>query len=140
MRVGDIVKYLDSGHITRVATVTDGYSPGTTTQGESMAWPHCWEIATVSDLFREAGFPVPEGARLVFSNQFGRTWAWCHKQSDNGVFVDAAVWRIDESYMSWITGNVKLENFWAFDFPDLSRLPAADAWDCLPDSIKAVVR
>jgi len=89
------------------------------------AWPmRELEIVTVAELFAAAGFPVPEGARIAMTRG---GWGFCE-----GVTVSlfGHAWTI---YGGSILRPTDLKI-------DLSRLPALDAWDALPQIIKDAVK
>lgn len=89
-------------------------------------------IVTVAELFKAAGHPVPEGAKLYRYScepeSLPLDWIWqCSGKS--AIF--------DDLKGEW---GVVFNNPHFVADPDLSRLPALDAWYALPGVIKAVVK
>ena len=121
MRVGDIYKYRDG--IRRL-----------TQQDRAFAAVHEFKPLTVADLFREAGFPVPEDQdRLIYSE---REWIAYNSEGGGAFYWDSEHWQyVSEEDLRGGDGN------WIeYERPNLARLPAADAWDCLPEVVKAIVK
>lgn len=136
MRVGDIVATPEDV-ICRLENIITSLE----TQAEPIYFAdnRCWEFdelttITVRDLFGSAGFPVPEGAKLSIGTYHcghSEFWAYCL----NGKWFDFTC-MLEQNELQW-NKTVEPEND---KLADLSRLPAADAWDCLPEVVKAVVR
>lgn len=112
MRPGEIVR---SG-----ARITTFEKLPTDCDGEP--WAGC-RIVTVAELFAAAGHPVPEGDFPLLYDDVDDNW-----YRPDFVWFDGDKWVVDDG----IADRAKS--------PDLSRLPALDAWDALPQIVKAVVK
>lgn len=101
------------------------------------------EIVTVAELFEAAGHPVP-GGRLVCYMLLAKTdshqvtlgnRSWVSNQCGlRGYFVF-----LNGGWVREDTEEIDCIEVAANASIDLSRLPALDAWDALPEVIKAVV-
>lgn len=129
MKVGDVVKLPDGS----IHTIKKNLGPKP--MGLFRIFQDTWaqesdlQLLTVADLFHEAGFAVPPGAKIFHC--VDGPYQWRHVYGDPACLVHSYGW---DRGQWWRTGTV-----YTNDRPDLSRLPAADAWDCLPDVVKAVV-
>lgn len=102
------------------------------------------EIVTVGGLFAAAGHSVPEGARLfahflvgdgMTASDVRRYWGW-RLITEVGHFLNGA-WQVDKIDEANASDPIRVISAVSIN---LSRLPALDAWDALPEIIKAVVR
>lgn len=95
-----------------------------------------YEIATVGDLFEAAGYRIPTGC--IYARVLGELAAF-REIPDGGYarFVFRAISTANGTLYAWVA-----EGVWSRQggYVDLSRLPALDAWEYLPESIKAVVK
>lgn len=90
--------------------------------------PEPCEIVTVGELFAAAGFAVP-GVVVGYGNYVNpRQWITRDSEGKGHHFGEG-----------WI-GHPTVPGREYLPHIDLSRLPALDAWDALPDVIKAVVK
>jgi hypothetical protein len=97
------------------------------------------EVATVAELFEAAGCPVPRDGYLC--QLFGELCVFrdceplrdqpCRKRFRLKLFD-----RLEGEKWEWAADGV----FDSTNMIDLSRLPALDAWNALPEVIKAVVK
>ena len=101
-------------------------------------------IVTVAELFEAAGHPVPEGARLfahflvgdgMTASDVRRYWGW-RLITEVGHFLNGA-WQVDKIDEANASDPIRIISAVSID---LSRLPALDAWDALPEIVKAVVK
>lgn len=100
---------------------------------------HRLEIVTVAELFEAAGCPVPRDGYLC--QLFGELCVFrdceplrdqpCRKRFRLKLFD-----RLEGEKWEWAADGV----FDSTNIIDLSRLPALDAWNALPEVIKAAVR
>lgn len=153
MRVGDIVKVAATTQYPTNKPTEPVQVPGGIIRAESIGYSGTdiyvngyqyrdreVEFLTVADLFREAGLPVPEGASIHVSGCDLTWWAMGPDTNDYGDF--GCLFRfvpVEDGYM-WLIQTDDPKDCEATLEVDLSRLPAADAWDCLPEGVKAVVR
>lgn len=95
------------------------------------------EPLTVAEVFAYAGFPLSEGARLHFKTD-ARSWHFVSR--DGGFFGwHAFVWALDSElpeggFHTWGDGAG-----WSSEpstLPDLSPLPVANCFECLPEVVK----
>lgn len=90
------------------------------------------EIVTVGELFAAAGHPVPDESYLVLEemNRYG-VCAWLAVHSTGTTL-----------HFRSLNGEIGWRSSARSNAPpySLSRLPALDAWDALPEIIKAVVK
>lgn len=105
--------------------------------GAIRKWPDPTPL-TVADLFREAGFPVPESDKVCYKNYHECVPYWVAFKQDDGL-----EWQFEIDGSEWVGpidayGHRKVITLESD--PDLSRTPAADAWGCLPEVVKAVIR
>ncbi len=143
MKIGELVKTPD-GKIGRVESVDENGRTGVADHGHVSYWARSvLTIATVADVFEYAGFPVPDG--MIVAQMFGEL----HLSHDKGEVFEGSSGKqsVSDFYSfletkalngpkwGWIKdgvrGNAKLI--------DLSRLPASDAWDALPEAVRAAV-
>lgn len=122
MKEGEIVRIPD-GRISRYApTLTDEPSDLT----------DYLEIVTVAELFEAAGHPVPDESYLVLEemNRYG-VCAWLAVHSTGTTL-----------HFRSLNGEIGWRSSARSNAPpySISRLPALDAWDALPECIKAVVK
>jgi hypothetical protein len=100
--------------------------------------PEDLEIVTVAESFAATGHPVPEG--FYVSQLFGELCAFCdtepiRDQPCRKCFRLKPFVTPDGEQWEWSADGV----FDSTHMIDLSRLPALDAWDALPDVVKAVM-
>ena len=141
-RVGDVVRHYGHDVIARVVSIEYDNRPlyNLSVNGYDGILEGELEVLTVSELFEAAGHPVPQDAEIYYDHQyqsgaesFGDWWAW-------STLCAYSVWwpNADE----WEEPNETEPKPWASSraWANLSRLPAGDAWDALPDVVKAVVK
>lgn len=144
MRIGELVKTPD-GRIGRVESVDENGRTGVTDHGHVSYWAlSVLTIATVADVFEYAGFPVPDGAKLVCQFCVERhepTRAsiyprqWHYRVGDKAFSFGDKGWKRNRPIKSEVS-TIALLTLWGLD---LSRLPASDAWDALPEAVRAAV-
>jgi len=137
MRLGEIVRTPDGDFLRYVAECEYlDHGDGPFWELSSGTYWRCGipglEIVTVAELFEAAGHPAPEGAKLYRYScepeSLPLDWIWqCSGKS--AIF--------DDLKGEW---GVVFNNPHFVADPDLSRLPALDAWYALPGVIKAVVK
>lgn len=79
---------------------------------------------TVREAFEKAGHPVPEGARLEYSED---NWSYLHEDRTTHWGLSSERWAYSSPYTRPVT------HF------DLSNLPARDALEALPQEVRKVV-
>lgn len=146
MREGEIVRVPDAYQPDgSFGAIAKAYPTG---MGDAGVGEKCWpvdllEIVTVAELFEAAGHPVPEGARLfahflvgdgMTASDVRRYWGW-RLITEVGHFLNGA-WQVDKIDEANASDPIRVISAVSID---LSRLPALDAWDALPEVIKAVV-
>lgn len=141
MRPGEIVRF-DYDNIGRVAIIeyeNDARQEGVQLGDLCRLEGHpCWitvdslEIVTVAELFEAAGHPVPDESYLVLEemNRYG-VCAWLAVHSTGTTL-----------HFRSLNGEIGWRSSARSNAPpySLSRLPALDAWDALPECVKAVVK
>ena len=143
MRVGEIVRVNDK-EIARVLTIeatepkpTYGLTIGNTGPFRRIFGLYELEIVTVEELFAAAGFPIPEGAKLVaYLNGLSEV-EWGYGVMENGGIHLSRIWVRGGS---WSDMNHSTVHYASSVLPDLRRLPALDAWDALPEVVQQVVQ
>lgn len=128
MRDGEIVR-TNANQIGRYEAIETnanlmGVVLGTVYQPEDL------EIVTVAELFSIANNSVPDEATLVY---YGGVW---HAETDKCYWNFESV---NGNPHRWWSHSHPLATRTFQGLPDLSRLPAIDAWDALPDVVKAVM-
>lgn len=144
MRIGELVKTPD-GRIGRV--VDKHHSSGSVvvdfdgTDNGPWCEPEHLAVVTVADVFKCAGFPVPDN--MIVAQMFGELNLFhdkgevfegsSGKQSVSDCYSFRETKALNGPKWGWIKdgsrGNAKLI--------DLSCLPASDAWDALPTVVRA---
>ena len=81
-------------------------------------------MVTVAEMFEAAGHPVPKGGFPLLYDDVDDNW-----YRPDFVWFDGDKWVVEDEGMPDRAKS-----------PDLSRLPALDAWDALPEVVKAVVK
>lgn len=104
---------------------------------DGQAWDHGVEIVTVGELFAAAGHPIPDDGYLC--QLFGELCVFrdceplrdqpCRKRFRLKLFD-----RLEGEKWEWAADGV----FDSTNMIDLSRLPALDAWNALPEVVKDV--
>lgn len=81
---------------------------------------------SVREAFAKAGHPVPEGAYIYFDHEEGIPDAWWYATAEAWCFFVSEGWGA-------VHGGIERDPI------DLSNLPAADAYDALPECVRKVV-
>lgn len=88
---------------------------------------------TVREAFALAGFPVPEGAKIVYEFPAGMRFIKDYgSQMEELSFEDGFI--VSSESLSWgLCAKIAKAS------PDLSSLPAIDAYDALPEIVRAAL-